>query len=191
MDLIRSQQRTGFGNFVKAASIVPINDLKGAKSGRFADKEQLVRCKLASCYRLVDLCGWSHSIFNHITARIENGGDDHFLINPFGLLYNEITASSLHKVDLTGRIIDQGTSEFGVNKAGFVLHSIIYQARSDINFIIHVHTAASVAVSALKCGLLPLCQEAIRCGNVSYHDYQGMYIEDKSDLVTNLGPVNK
>ncbi|BFZ24921.1 hypothetical protein BsWGS_27960 [Bradybaena similaris] len=191
MDLIRSQPRIGFANFVKAASIVPINDLKGAKSGRFADKEQLVRCKLASCYRLVDLCGWTHGIFNHITARIENEGDNHFLVNPFGLLYNEITASSLHKVDLNGRIIDQGTSGFGVNKPGFVLHSAIYEARSDVNFIVHVHTASSVAVSALKCGLLPLCQEALNCGGISYHEYQGMYIEDKAQLVNELGATNK
>uniref|UniRef100_A0A0B6Z7L1 Class II aldolase/adducin N-terminal domain-containing protein n=1 Tax=Arion vulgaris TaxID=1028688 RepID=A0A0B6Z7L1_9EUPU len=193
MDLLRAQPRIGFGNFVRAASIIPINDLKGAKSGRQADREHLLRCKLASCYRLVDLCGWTHGIFNHITARVESEETDHFLINPFGLLYNEITASSLLKVDAKGTIIDQGTSEFGVNKAGLVLHSTIHEARPDINCVIHLHAPASVAVSAMKCGLLPLGQESTICGNVSYLEYQGMSIDEKGKelLVKNLGPTNK
>ncbi|BFZ09901.1 hypothetical protein BsWGS_12940 [Bradybaena similaris] len=191
MDVIPVQSRGGLGNFVRAAPVIPINDLRGAKSGRFAEGEELLRCKLAACYRLVDLIGWTHGIFNHISVRV--GSQHHFLINPFGFLYNEITASSLQKVDLSGNIIDQGSSEFGVNKAGFTLHSAIHGARADINCVIHLHTPAAVAVSAMKCGLLPVSEEALICGNVSYHDYHGILISEKEKalLVKNLGPTNK
>jgi adducin len=197
MEAIAGQTRGGLGNFVRAVTVTPINDLKGAKSGRFSEGEELLRCKLAASYRLVDILGWTHGIFNHISLRCSeaqgNSAHHHFLINPFGLLYSEITASSLLKVDLKGKIVDQGSSEFGFNNAGFTLHSAIHGAFPQINCVVHLHTPAAVAVSSMKCGLLPLGQESLLCGSVGYHDYNGILIDDKEKelLVKNLGSKNK
>ncbi|CAF1190888.1 unnamed protein product [Rotaria sordida] len=149
--------------------IVPINDIRGVDSQGYSKSERLLRCKLASLYRLVDLFGWSQGIYNHITARV-NQELEHFLINPFGLMYHEVTGSSLVKVDIAGNIIDPGSTTYGINRAGYTLHSAIHKARPDLKCIIHLHTPAVAAVSSMKCGLLPLSQDALFC---------------------DLGPINK
>jgi len=172
--------------------IVPINDIRGVDSQGYSKSERLLRCKLASLYRLVDLFGWSQGIYNHITARV-NQEQEHFLINPFGLMYHEVTGSSLVKVDIAGNVIDPGSTTYGINRAGYTLHSAIHKARPDLKCIIHLHTPSVAAVSSMKCGLLPLSQDALFCGKISYHDYRGILIEDdvKKLLVEDLGPINK
>ena len=118
---------------------------------------------------------------------------EHFLLNPFGMLYNEVTASSLVKVNMQGETVEEGTTNFGVNQAGFMLHSAIHQARPDIKCIIHLHTPNIVAISTMKCGLLPLSQEACLVGDVSYHNYNGIVIDpdERESLAKDLGPNNK
>ena len=169
----------------------PIDDLRGTSRNVYSNDETERRCKLAACYRLVDLMGWSEGIFNHISLRVSQDKDE-FLINPFGLLYNEVTASSLLSVDLEGNIKDAGTTCLGINKAGYVLHSTIHEARPDINCIIHVHTPDAAAISSMKCGFLRISQESLIVGNVSYHDYFGILIDDaeKESIKNDLGPDN-
>lgn len=118
---------------------------------------------------------------------------EHFLVNPYGLLYHEISASSLIKVNSLGGVVEQGSSTYGVNKASFGLHSAIYKARPDIKCIVHVHTHTVTAVSSMKCGLLPISQEAILCGVVSYHEYRGIQAEEdvRKLLAEDLGPISK
>ncbi|XP_014666373.1 PREDICTED: alpha-adducin-like, partial [Priapulus caudatus] len=130
-----------------SAPILPVADIRGADAAGYAKGEKLLRCKLASLYRLVDLFGWSHGIYNHITARV-NQDNEHFLLNPFGLLYSEVTASSLAKVNLQGEVVDTGSTVLGVNEAGFTLHSAIHAARPTIRCVIHLHTRPASAVSA-------------------------------------------
>jgi adducin len=175
-----------------ASMIPPINDLRGSDFMAYSKVEKYLRCKLASLYRLVDLFGWSHGIYNHITVRAGSEAD-HFLINPFGMLYSEITASSLVKVDTLGSVIDEGSTTMGVNKAGFTIHSAIHSFRPDIKCIIHLHTPAAVAVSACKQGLMAVSQEAMIVGEVSYHDYHGIALtdEEKDELQKSIGPYNK
>lgn len=116
------------------------------------------------------------------------GHDDHFLINPFGMMYEEITASSLIKVDLDGKIIANAT-DYGINLAGYVIHSAIHAARHDVACVLHTHTNAGMAVSTLKCGLLPLTQTAMRWSRVAYHDFEGVAVEldERERLVSDLG----
>ncbi|KAI7688835.1 Protein hu-li tai shao [Sarcoptes scabiei] len=132
------------------------------------------------------------SIYNHITVRVSRE-QEHFLLNPFGLQYDEVTASSLLKVDLQGNVVDPGSTNFTFNKAGYVLHSAIHAARPDINAIIHLHYGPCVAVSAMKQGLMLCCQESCVLGHISYHDYRGLLVnpEERADIVRNLGPSNK
>ncbi|XP_033845091.1 alpha-adducin isoform X8 [Periophthalmus magnuspinnatus] len=172
--------------------VTPVNDLRGSDSISYDKGEKMLRCKLAAFYRLTDLFGWSQLIYNHLTVRL-NTDEERFLIVPFGLLYSEVTASSLVKLDLQGEIVDRGSTNLGVNKAGFVLHSAIYSSRPDVKCIVHVHTAAGAAVSAMKCGLLPISPEALSLGEVSYHDYQGILLdqEECALIQRNLGPTNK
>ncbi|CAG2176558.1 unnamed protein product [Oppiella nova] len=171
---------------------MPINDIRGIDGFRYAKGEKLLRCKLAAVYRLVDLYGWSEGIYNHITARVSQD-TEHFLLNPFGLQYHEVTASTLLKVDMQGNVIDPGSTNFSFNRAGFVLHSAIHSARPDIKAVIHLHHSPCVAVSAMKCGLLAASQEAAILGDVSYHDYNGLLIdpEEREQIGRNLGPFNK
>ncbi|MCL4137813.1 UNVERIFIED_CONTAM: hypothetical protein GTU68_060658 [Idotea baltica] len=178
--------------FRGAQSIIPINDIRGMESLNFAKGEKNLRCKLASVYRLIDMHGWTQSIYNHCTARVSQD-TEHFLLNPFGLLYHEVTSASLVKVDMQGNIVDPGSTNFGVNVAGFLLHSAIHAQRPDIRCIVHIHHPAVVAVSALKQGLLPLSQESLLIGDVSYHDYCGIFVDadEKDKLSRSLGPINK
>ena len=150
--------------------------------------EWQTRVDLAACYRLVDLYGMTDLHLNHISARVP-GHDDHFLINPFGMMYEEITASSLIKVDLDGNIISNTNADYGINLAGYVIHSAIHGARPDVACVLHTHTNAGMAVSSLKCGLLPLTQTAMRFSKVAYHDFEGVAVDvdERERLVADLG----
>jgi ribulose-5-phosphate 4-epimerase/fuculose-1-phosphate aldolase len=152
-----------------------------------SEVEWQTRVDLAACYRLMPLFGMSDLIYNHITARIP-GSDDHLLINPYGFMYEEITASSLIKIDLAGNVVFNPNRDCGINQAGYVIHSAIHGAREDVQCVIHTHSRAGVAVSALKCGLLPLTQTAMRFGSVAYHAYEGVALdlEERERLVSDL-----
>uniref|UniRef100_A0A673BBI7 Alpha-adducin n=1 Tax=Sphaeramia orbicularis TaxID=375764 RepID=A0A673BBI7_9TELE len=172
--------------------VTPVNDLRGSDSISYDKGEKLLRCKLAAFYRLTDLFGWSQLIYNHLTVRV-NSDQERFLIVPFGLLYSEVTASSLVKINLQGEIVDRGSTNLGVNQAGFTLHSAIYAARPDVKCIVHIHTPAGAAVSAMKCGLLPISPESLSLGEIAYHDYHGILVdEEETGLIQrNLGPNSK
>ncbi|XP_051794111.1 alpha-adducin isoform X3 [Acanthochromis polyacanthus] len=172
--------------------VTPVNDLRGSDSISYDKGEKLLRCKLAAFYRLADLFGWSELIYNHLTVRV-NSDQERFLIVPFGLLYSEVTASSLVKINLQGEVVDRGSTNLGVNQAGFTLHSAIYAARPDVKCIVHIHTPAGAAVSAMKCGLLPISPEALSLGEVAYHDYHGILVdqEESALIQKNLGPNSK
>jgi ribulose-5-phosphate 4-epimerase/fuculose-1-phosphate aldolase len=157
-------------------------------------EEWKVRVNLAAAYRLMDMFGMSDMIANHISARVP-GRHDAFFINPYGLLYEEITASSLITIDQNGEIIakpDFGELNYGVNRAGFVIHSAIHRARPELECVIHSHTWAGMAVSALKCGLLPMNQTAMRFARIGYHDFQGVALDlaEQESLVADLGGDN-
>jgi len=163
-------------------------DFKSIKDEVSAEEWQ-TRCDLAACYRLVDKYGMTDLIYNHITARIP-GTQDHLLINLYGLLYKEITASSLVKIDVEGNILWKPDTDYDINKSGYVIHGAIHTARPDVKCVLHTHTRAGIAVSAMKCGLLPLSQTSIRFhGHVGYHDYEGPAIdlEERTRIVTDLG----
>ena len=148
------------------------------------------RVNLAALYRLVALNGWDDLIFTHISHRVP-GPDHHFLINPYGMLFEEITASSLVKVDLDGNIVQE--SEFFINPAGFTIHSAVHAARDDAHVVIHLHTDDGVAVSAQKEGLLPLSQTAmIVRHDLAYHDYEGIALDhgERERLVADIGEKN-
>ena len=158
-----------------------------------SEDEWKLRVNLAACYRLVAMYGWSDLIFTHISAKLPesvSGKDHHFLINPYGLLFDEITASSLLKIDLQGKQINEST--FYVNHAGFVIHSTIHEARHDAVCVLHTHSRAGVAVSAQKEGLLPISQQSsLLLSSLAYHDYEGLAVHDderdrlKADLGNN------
>lgn len=153
-------------------------------------EEWKLRCDLAACYRLVALHGWTDLIFTHISARLP--GDDHrFLINPYGMLFEEVTASSLIVVDQQGNKLND--SPFNVNRAGFVIHSAIHAAREDAGCVLHTHTRAGIAVSAQKCGVLPISQQStFVLASLGYHDYEGVAIRDEErvSLQADLGTAN-
>lgn len=152
-----------------------------------AEAEWDQRVNLAACYRLVALMGWDDLIFTHVSARVP-GPDDHFLINPYGMLFEEITASNLVKVDLKGNKVAE--SPHDINPAGFVIHSAIHEAREDAKCIVHLHTTNGVAVAAQKNGVLPISQQSILVlASLAYHDYEGLALRDdeKPRLVRDLG----
>jgi ribulose-5-phosphate 4-epimerase/fuculose-1-phosphate aldolase len=150
-------------------------------------EEWQTRVDLAACYRLVADFGWSDLVFTHISARVP-GADQEFLINPYGMMFDEITASSLVKVDLHGNKLDD--SPFPVNPAGFTIHSAIHAARHDAQCVLHVHSLNGVAVSAQAKGVQPLSQQSIFVlSSLAYHDYEGVALNDaeKPRLVNDLG----
>ncbi|BEP61311.1 class II aldolase/adducin family protein [Variovorax sp. V213] len=153
-------------------------------------EEWQLRVDLAACYRLVALYGWSDLVFTHISARIP-GPEHHFLINPYGLMFDEITASSLVKVDQQcNKIIE---SPYPVNPAGFVIHSAVHAAREDIQCVLHTHTKAGIAVSAQKNGVLPISQQStFVLASLAYHDYEGVAFRDdeKPRLQADMGSAN-
>lgn len=151
-------------------------------------EEWRARIDLAACYRLVHLWGMSDMIANHISVRVP-GEPHHFLINSYGLLYEEMTASSLVKINLDGDVIAKPGWDYGVNRAGFVIHAAVHRARPTADCVIHTHTEAGMAISALECGLLPITQMAMRFGKVAYHDFEGVVLnlDEQERLVANLG----
>ncbi len=168
-------------------TLLPLKSMKDQCS----PAEWKARVDLAACYRLVDWFGMSDMMANHISARVPGEGNA-FLINAYGMMYEEITASSLIKVDLDGNILarpDFGDLNYGINKAGYVIHSAIHRARHDIDCVIHTHTWAGMAVSSLACGLLPLTQTAMRFLKIGYHDYQGVVLDEKEQesLLRDMG----
>ncbi len=155
--------------------------------GKVPDAEWQVRVDLAACYRLVADFGWSDLVFTHITARVPDT-EGQFLINPYGMMFDEITASSLVKIDIDGNKLDD--SPFPVNPAGFTIHSAIHAVRHDAECVLHVHSLNGVAVSAQKRGVLPLSQQSIFIlASLAYHDYEGVALnaDEKPRLVADLG----
>src|SRR6478752_6568728 len=150
-------------------------------------EEWQTRVDLAACYRLTAIYGMTEMIANHISFRVP-GSDNHFLINTYGMLYEEIDASSLIKIDLAGNII-LNSSDYGINAAGFVIHSAIHMARHDVECVAHTHTPAGMAVSAMECGLLPLAQTSMRFLHIAYHDFEGIAdnVDERERLVRDLG----
>jgi ribulose-5-phosphate 4-epimerase/fuculose-1-phosphate aldolase len=150
-------------------------------------EEWQVRVDLAAAYRLVAIYGWDDLVFTHISARVP-GPEHHFLINPYGMMFEEITASSLVKVDLEGRIVME--SDYHINPAGFTIHSAVHAAREDALCVMHLHTGCGIAVSAQKDGLLPISQQStFVLASLGYHDYEGLALndEEKPRLVADLG----
>ena len=169
------------------ANQLPLQSMKG----RCSADEWKARVDLAACYRLVAHYEMADMMANHISARVP-GEDNAFLINAYGMLYEEITASSLIKIDVEGNILarpDFGDLDYGINKAGYVIHGAIHRARHDAACVIHTHTWAGMAVSSLDCGLLPLTQTAMRFLRIGYHDYEGVVLDSKEEasLLRDLG----
>lgn len=158
---------------------------------RVSPEEWQSRVDLAACYRLMALWDMTDMIANHISVRVP-GEPTHFLINAYGLLYEEITASSLIKIDFDGNIITKPPFEYGVNRAGFVIHSAIHRARHDVDCVIHTHTPAGMAISTLQCGLMPMTQTAMRFSRVAYHDYSSVVVDlnEQAQLVADLGDAD-
>lgn len=151
------------------------------------EQEWEMRVNLAACYRLIASYGWDDLVFTHISARVPDT-EDEFLINPYGLLFEEITASNLVKVNQAGEKVSP--SEYDVNPAGFTIHSAVHDARSDAHCVLHLHTSDGVAVSTQKQGLLPISQQSLfPLSNLAYHDYEGIALnpEEKVRLVADLG----
>ena len=156
---------------------------------RVSNDEWQARVDLAACYRLVHHFGMDDLVYNHISARVP-GEEGHFLINAYGMTYDEITASSLVKIDFDGKVVQDSGTGYGINLAGFVIHSAVHRGREDVACVIHTHTPAGMAVSAMECGLLPLTQNAMFFSGVGYHDYEGpaVDLDEQRRLVTDLGP---
>lgn len=160
--------------------------------GQVDEAEWRARTDLAACYRLMDRYGMTDMIYNHITAQIP-GKPGRLLINLYGLLYKEITASSLVEIDYDGNICHKPDTDYGINKSGYVIHGCIHRARADVHCVIHTHTRAGMAVSAMRQGLLPITQTASRFhGHVAYHAFEGPAVDlaEQKRLVADLGPHN-
>ena len=155
--------------------------------GQVSAEEWAVRTDLAAAYRAVAMFGWDDLVFTHISARVP-GPDHHFLINPYGMMFEEITASSLVKIDLQGNKVLE--SPFEINPAGFTIHSAVHEARADAHCVVHLHTTQGVAVSCQKAGLLPLSQQSLfPLSSLAYHSYEGVALnaQEKVRLVADLG----
>jgi len=158
---------------------------------RVSREEWEIRVDLAAAYQLAAIFKWTDLIYTHFSARVPRSED--FLVNPYGLMFDEITASNLVKVDPRGRVLDDPTG-LGYNEAGFVIHGCMHEARPEINCVLHTHTRAGVAVSAHKCGLLPISQHAMMVQQqVAYHDYEGIALEmdERSRMARDLGKTSK
>nr|NVI74662.1 hu li tai shao [Cucujiformia] len=170
-----------------ANCVLPINDIRGVETAGYTKQEKILRCKLASVYRLIDLCGWNQGAGGLVTARL----DDHFLVNPHGLMYHEATASALVKIDARGTVVEQGTTNFTVNVSAFAPHAAVYTARSDLRCAVHLQTPSVVAVSASKTGLLPISQESVVIGEVTAHRPSLDDDNRNADLSKDLGATSK
>ena len=152
---------------------------------RVSKEEWDLRVDLAAAYQLAAIFKWTDLIYTHFSARLP--GHDEFLINPYGLMFEEITASNLIRIDHDGKVLDDPTG-LGYNEAGFVIHGCIHEARPEAQCVIHTHTRAGVAVSAMKCGLLPISQHSMRVQReVTYHDYEGIALDmdERASLARN------
>ncbi len=159
--------------------------------GKVSPEEWETRVTLAACYRLMDKYGMTDMIYNHITARIP--GSEDLLINLYGLLYKEITASSLVRITVEGEIVHKQDTDYGINQSGYVIHGCIHVARPDVSCVIHTHTRAGLAVASMACGLLPMTQTASRFNNhLAYHDFEGPAVDvaERVRLVEDLGQHN-
>jgi ribulose-5-phosphate 4-epimerase/fuculose-1-phosphate aldolase len=165
----------------------PAIRIKKSVREQVSQSEWDTRVNLAACYRLMAEFGMVEMIANHISARVP-GTENEFLINPYGMLYEEMNASCMIKIDVDGKILFNAT-EYEVNQAGYVIHSAVHAARHDVDCIIHTHTLAGMAVSAMKCGILPVAQSSMRFIDIAYHDYEGiaLRLEERERLVQNLG----
>ena len=162
----------------------------------YSQEEWKVRCELAALYRVIGHFRWTDMIFTHISARVP-GADHHFLINRYGVLFDEMRASDLVRIDSEGRPVEARASDdpgrYRVNPAGFTIHSAVHMARPDVLCVVHTHTAAGAAVSAQKQGLLPISQHALKYyGHIAYHDYEGIALDlaERDRLVNDLGSHN-
>ncbi|NXM91703.1 ADDB protein, partial [Oenanthe oenanthe] len=174
------------------ASVTPINDLHGTEGPALAKGERLMRCKVGSIHRLLDLYGWAQLGHAAVTLRVSKE-QEHFLVAPQGLACSEVTAASLVKVNVLGAVVEQGSTGFAPDARSFSLHAAIYAARPDIRCIVRLHTPAAAAVSAMRCGLLPISRAALLLGDVAYFDFRGE-VEDEADRVELqkcLGPTCK
>ena len=173
-------------------AVQPVQIMRAERpAAAISEAEWKARVDLAACYRLIALAGLDDQTATHITLRVP-GEDGHFLINPYGLLFCQVTASNLVKVDIDGKIVSD--SEYRINPAGFVIHSAIHGARADAHCIIHTHTVAGMAVSCLEEGLLPISQKSLRFAGkrLAYHDYEGKAddLDERGRLVQSLGSAN-
>ncbi|NWS95056.1 ADDG protein, partial [Mionectes macconnelli] len=192
-EYITASTFTGFSSAsLSHGMITPINDLPGIDTSSFVKGEKLTRCKLASLYRLADLFGWAHLPNTYITVRVSKE-HDHILIIPRGLSFSEASASNLVKVNILGDVVDQGSTALSIDSVGFSPHVAIYSTRPDVRCVIHIHTPATAAVSSMKCGILPISQEALILGDVAYYNYQGSLDEqeERIQLQKVLGPSCK
>lgn len=194
-DLVMASTLGGAGPLTSPISfgmVTPVNDLYGIESPSFAKGEKQSRCRLASLYRLVDLFSWARFTSSYITVRVSKE-QDHVLINPRGLSFAEVTAANLVKVNMIGDVVDQGSTDLGIDHFGFAPHAAIYSMRPDVRCIIHIHTPATAAVSSMKCGILPISQEALLLGDVSCFGYHGSLDnkEEKVEFQKALGPTAK
>ncbi len=158
---------------------------------RVTKEEWQMRVDLAAAYQLAAIFKWTDLIYTHFSARVP--GTEDFLINPYGLMFDEITASTLVRIDAEGKIKDDPVG-LGVNEAGFIIHSCMHAARPEIHCVIHTHTRAAVAVSAMKCGLLPISQHAMLVqSEITYHDYEGvaLYKDEQARMARDLGKTSK
>ncbi|MGH9203538.1 MAG: class II aldolase/adducin family protein, partial [Vicinamibacterales bacterium] len=142
---------------------------------KVSPEEWETRIDLAACYRLIAHYGMSDLVYNHVSARVP-GEEGHFLINAYGMLYEEMSASSLVKIDFEGRVVLDCGSGYGINQAGFVIHGAVHKGRPDVGCVIHTHSIAGMAVSALDCGLLPITQTAMYFDGVGLHEYESVAI---------------
>ncbi|NXR40208.1 ADDG protein, partial [Zosterops hypoxanthus] len=192
-EYITASTFTGFSSTsLSHGMITPINDLPGVDTSSFVKGEKLTRCKLASLYRLADLFGWAHLPNTYISVRVSKE-HDHILIIPRGLSFSEASASNLVKVNILGDVVDQGSTALSIDSVGFSPHLAIYSTRPDVRCVIHIHTPATAAVSSMKCGILPISQEALILGDVAYYNYQGSLDEqeERIQLQKVLGPSCK
>uniref|UniRef100_A0A665XB75 Gamma-adducin-like n=1 Tax=Echeneis naucrates TaxID=173247 RepID=A0A665XB75_ECHNA len=194
-DLVMASTLGGVGPLTSPISfgtVSPVNDLYGIESPPFAKGEKQSRCRLAGLYRLVDLFSWARFTSSYITVRVSKE-QDHILISPRGLSFAEVTAANLVKVNIIGDVVDQGSTDLGIDRFGFAPHAAIYSMRPDVKCIIHIHTPATAAVSSMKYGILPISQEALLLGDVSCFGYHGSLDnkEEKVEFQKALGPTAK
>uniref|UniRef100_A0A4W5MR88 Adducin 3 (gamma) a n=1 Tax=Hucho hucho TaxID=62062 RepID=A0A4W5MR88_9TELE len=192
-DFFMSSSVAGFSTSpLSLGMVTPINDMYGVESTTLVKGEKQTRCKLASLYRLVDLFSWAHFARSYITVRVSKE-QDHILIIPRGLSFAEASASNLIKLNIIGDVIDQGSTNLRVDPSGFSPHAAIYSIRPDARCCIHVHTPATAAVSSMKCGILPISQEALILGDIAYYNYQGSLDDQEERLALQkaLGPSAK